>query len=135
VKNKGFTLIELMIAVAIVAILAAVVYPSYQDSVQKTKRADGQALLLEAAQKQERHFTQYLKYAITLNSGAADENLVTGVTSEHNDYNLSLAAAADGSTFTLTATAVGGQANDDCGNLTLDYLGVKGYKAGGVRCW
>ena len=52
--NRGFTLVELMIVVAIVAILAAIGYPSYQNSVQKSRRADGRAALQEAAARQER---------------------------------------------------------------------------------
>jgi len=134
-NHYGFTLIELMIVVVIIAILVTVAYPSYQDSVRKTRRADGKALLLEAVQKQERHFTQYMKYAINLNSGAADTNLVIGVDSENEDYELSFSGTPSATAYTFIVTAQDGQASDSCGNLTLNSLGVKGYKTGGVDCW
>ena len=57
-NTKGFTLIELMIAVAIVGILAGIAYPSYQDSVRKSRRADAQGALLGFANAMERYFTQ-----------------------------------------------------------------------------
>ena len=64
----GFTLIELMIVVAIVGILAAVAYPSYQDSLRKSRRAEGRTALMEVIQQQERYMTQnntYLAFAET----------------------------------------------------------------------
>ncbi|MEO8600005.1 MAG: type IV pilin protein, partial [bacterium] len=60
--QKGFTLIELMIVVAVIGILAAVAYPSYQDSIIKTKRAEGRAALMAAMQQQERYYTQNNAY-------------------------------------------------------------------------
>lgn len=62
-RSSGFTLIELMIAVAIVAILAAVAYPSYQDSVTKGRRAEGRTALLQLLQQQERFITQRNTYS------------------------------------------------------------------------
>ena len=61
-KAKGFTLIELMIVVAVIAILASIAYPSYQDSVRKTRRADAKEVLLEGAQWMERFFTENYRY-------------------------------------------------------------------------
>ncbi len=59
---RGFTLIELMIVVAVIAILAAIAYPSYQDSVRKSRRADAKAALLDLAQFMERNYTTANRY-------------------------------------------------------------------------
>ena len=61
-NTKGFTLVELMIAVAIVGILASIAYPSYQDSVRKSRRADAKGALLGFANAMERHFTENNSY-------------------------------------------------------------------------
>ena len=67
--NRGFTLIELMIVVAIVGILAAVAYPSYQESIRKSKRAEGRTALMEVLQQQERYMTQNNTY-LAFSSGS-----------------------------------------------------------------
>ena len=66
--QRGFTLIELMIVVAIVAILAAIAYPSYQDSILKGRRAEGRTAMLELMQQQERYMTQRGTYLVFTNS-------------------------------------------------------------------
>ncbi len=67
-KSQGFTLIELMITVAIIGILAAIAYPSYQDSIRKSRRAEGRTAMMQVLQQQERYMTQnnsYLAFAET----------------------------------------------------------------------
>ena len=118
-KIYGFTLIELLIVMAIIGIILAVAYPSYQNSMTKTRRSDGQAALLEAMNAEERYFTENNTYSTTL----ADVNASS--TSEKGHYTISAAACGGGidQCVILTATPQGVQASD--GNLTLNSLGVK----------
>lgn len=121
---KGFTLVELMIVVAIVAILAVVAYPSYQNSMIKSRRADGQALLMSLMNAQERYYTLNNGYTtdlsqlgFTVSSGQVD--------SDEGFYKASAAfcTSGDSSCVTLTAVPQGGQSSD--GNITLNSKGVK----------
>lgn len=132
-RARGFTLIELMVTVVIVAILASLAYPSYMNSVRQTRRADGKAALLDAAQRLERCFTRFHAY----NNGgcdvAADLSDADGITSPEGWYVLRVASTA--TTFTVTATPQNDQANDvRCGNLTLNHQGVRG-AADVAACW
>lgn len=114
-KNKGFTLIEVMIVVAIIGILAAIAYPSYDEYVKRGNRAEGQAFLNEVAARQERYFSQNNAYA----ASASDLNVPTD--SETGKYTLTIST---NNGYTLTATQ---QFNDTkCGNLTLNAIGDKG---------
>ncbi len=121
--HKGFTLIELMIVVAIVGILAAIAYPAYRDQVQKSHRADGKTALLMGVQLAERFFTQNGTYVGATIPAHSDEGY----------YNLAYSATA--STFTLTATPTGAQSSDPCGVLTVDQANVKTDNGGGIDCW
>ena len=66
--QSGFTLIELMVVVVVVAVLSSLAYPSYQEFVAKAKRTEGKAALLDAAQALERHFTNYNTYPSSLST-------------------------------------------------------------------
>ena len=121
--SRGFTLVELIIVVAIVAILGAIAYPSYQDHVRKTRRADGKTALLQAVQVAERFFTQNNSYVGVPVAAASDEG----------HYNLALVSNA--TTFTITATPVGLQASDPCGALTINQANVKNSAGGMADCW
>ena len=131
--SRGFTLIELMIAVAVVGILAAIAYPSYQDSVRKARRADAKSALLDAAQRQERFFTENNQYTATIGTGGLN---LSSATTTDGFYTLTLAApVVNGrrNTFTVTATPVAGstQAKDTtCTAFSLNHLGVKCVKDG-----
>jgi type IV pilus assembly protein PilE len=118
-KIYGFTLIELLIVMAIIGIILSVAYPSYQNSMTKTRRSDGQAALLEAMNAEERYFTENNTYSTTL----ADVNASS--TSEKGHYTISAAACGGGidQCVILTATPQGVQSSD--GALTLNSLGVK----------
>lgn len=119
-KSKGFTLIELMIVVAIIGILAAVAFPAYQDSVRKGKRSDGQAALMDIMAKQERYYTDNNTYTADLTDLGFEANTDGDILSTEQWYALTAAACGSGigSCVKLTGTAQGDQAND--GNLTLD---------------
>ena len=127
-KARGFTLIELMIVVAVVAIIAAIAFPSYQNQVQKTRRADAHTALLGAAQTLERCFTRYNSYA---------SEQCPDVTGQSTDGFYTI------TTPTLTATAFIRQANavspqdrdvESCRTMTIDHRGQRA-PVNGDRCW
>ena len=123
-RSQGFSLVELLIAVAIIGILAAIAIPMYSDYVTRSRRADGQATLMQVAQELERCYTQFSKY--NDNSCSVVNG---GVVSETSDQGLYVVTAnkLDESTFTLTATPQNKQADDtDCKKLTLTHLGEEG---------
>jgi type IV pilus assembly protein PilE len=130
-RNGGVTLLELMIVVVVVGILAAIAYPSFQDQVRKTRRADGKAALLDTAQQLERCYTRFASYT------AAAGCVIAGAlpfNSPEDSYTISGVLAA--STFTLSATPQGNQANDvQCGTLTLSNTGVQGADGDADVCW
>ena len=131
-RVAGFTLIELMIVVAVLAILAAIAYPSYQDQIRKSRRGQAKADLAEYAQQAERWHTvnnSYLNFALP----AAQSPREVGATAS---YNLALSTQT-ANTFVITATAVNGQQQDRCGDLSLSQAGVK-TKSGVAalsECW
>ena len=141
VRALGFTLIELMIVVAIIAIIAAIAVPSYENQMQKTRRTDGTAALLQARQGMERHYSKNYTYL----GAAAGTAFIAKAPIDGNDtfYNLTLdAVTATG--FTITATPVNAQQNDSCGALGINQAGAKGAKgsapgstaAGDIdECW
>lgn len=133
--TKGFTLIEVMIVVAIIGILAAIAYPSYDEYVKRGHRTEGQALLSDASARQERYFGQNNAY-ITSDANIAKLGLKNGKTSETGKYVLSIGTAKDDGGYTLTANQ---QFNDTkCGNLILNAVGVKDRSGSGktvADCW
>lgn len=120
-KEKGFTLIEVMIVVAIAAILLAVALPNYRDYVLRGNRTQGQSLLVEAAARQERFYAQNNAY-VTDNSKKGSLNVNEGTYSDL--YVLSVSSEANDGGYTLTATEQFG--DPGCGNLTLNARGAKG---------
>ena len=122
-RANGFTLIELMIVVAIVGILASIAFPAYQDSVRKARRSDAQGALMSFANAMERYFTTNGTY---VGATAAGVFVATSPVDGGNVYyNLSVAPLA--TSFTLTAAATGAQAGD--GNMQLTNTGIRRWDA------
>jgi type IV pilus assembly protein PilE len=138
---QGFTLIELMIVVAVVAILTAIAFPSYQSYIMRSRRVEGQSLLNMAAAQQERWRTQNGSYMTTA-TDVAKLKLPYGDKSENGHYTLIVSSVADDGGYTLTAkrTPTGAQAADrTCGDYVLDAKGSKSMAAGTpgtvAQCW
>ena len=130
----GFTLTELIVAVAIAGILAAVAYPSFIGYVQKSRRADAKTALLAAAQNMEQFRTLSNTYGgATLGAGGIYPNQ-----SANGYYALSFSVAPTQTVYTLQAVPQGAQASDACGTFRYDQAGNKTVSGGTLAasgCW
>ena len=141
---RGVTLIELMVVVAIVAIIFAVAFPSYERYIVRAKRAVGQNVLMQVADRQQQFFMDNKQYAANLtNLGFAanpfivdDDGSSTVATDPDAVYSVSLSNVT-ATTYTVTAAPVGGQLKRDtqCGSLNITQAGAKGYTGSGGNCW
>ena len=147
-KKMGFTLVELMVVVAIISIISAIAYPSYRENIRRSNRAEVRALMLENAQFMERFFTENNSYLQT--AGAAPTppvlpNTVSprGAIGARVNYNIAFRAvpARTATTFAIQAVPVNGMANDACATFTYNHLGQRGTDGtltGGMTtelCW
>jgi type IV pilus assembly protein PilE len=131
---KGFTLIELMIVVAIIGILASIAVPAYTRYVQRSKRVDCEGVMISIANALERRFTQINSYA----TGGLPAGFSCPSGGGAATYTLALPAAnLTATTYTITAAPTGSQSGDACGTLTLTHTGVKGMATGQTidQCW
>lgn len=134
-RPAGVTLLELMVAMAIVAILASVAYPSYLEQVRKGRRAEAHAVLMEASQFLERYATENLRFDQNLaGTAVALPSQLTKAPREGASkfYDVSLLSVS-ANAYTLRAVPTGTHTGDACGTMTVTHTGVKG--AARADCW
>lgn len=120
-RMRGVTLIELMIVIAVVALLASLAVPSYREYVLRTNRMEAVNMLLDVAACQERGYIKFNQYATT--------RCLTPNTTENGNYVITMTTTNTNQNYALTATPQGAQANDSCVNLTLTDQGQRGSSA------
>jgi type IV pilus assembly protein PilE len=128
----GFTVLELMIVVMVVAILGLIAYPSFERLVRKSYRSDGRELITGLAQFAERYYTLNARYPSSADFGAAN------LKSQHGHYLATYTVGAGPpATYTIVAVPQGRQIRDECGSLGLDNLGAHTATgpAGAAACW
>lgn len=133
-RRRGFTLVEVLIALAVAMLLAAAAVPSYQAQVAKGRRVDGQQALMAVAQRLERHYTERGSYrGATLGAGGLYPAVSGG-----GLYALAITELAD-QQFRIAATPLGVQATDACGTLVYDQRGESSVSGGATlaadQCW
>ena len=143
-RQAGVTLIELMVVVAIVAAIFAFAFPSYERYIVRAKRAVGQNVLMQVADRQQQFFMDNKRFAadltnlgFTANPFIVDDDGASTVIGDVDAvYSVALSNVT-ATTWAATATPLNGQLSRDtsCGNLTINQAGAKGKSGAGDNCW
>ena len=143
---RGFTLIELVVTLAIIGILSAIAWPGYANVMHRSLRLEARLALLRIQQLQERHFISHNAYASSVTAPADANGLQMPARTESGNYELSLQTAADGQSYVAIARAApaGRQARDmPCQRFSIDTIGARRFAAAdglwqndqGRGCW
>jgi len=131
--QPGYTLVELLCCLLLLAILSAIALPGYQQAWQRARRGDAQLSLLRIHAQQELRYAQLQRYSAVLGHDA-EQGLDVGTVSEAGHYALSLTLGDQGQHYRAVATARGAQqADSSCLTLWIDDTGERG--ASSARCW
>jgi type IV pilus assembly protein PilE len=143
-KQKGVTLLELMVVVVIIGIIASIAYPSYTQFIVKSKRTAGSAVLLQVADRQQQFFMDNKQYATKFSSlgyGSDeiminDDGTIVSAGDSHRTYKIALSGAT-ATSYTVEAIPqlVQASKDTDCGTMTLTSAGAKGQSGSGDNCW
>lgn len=138
--RSGFSLLEVLIAITIVGLLAAISYPSFQNSLIKTRRAEGKTALLDLQQRMERFFLDRNSYTTaTIGSGNSSTDVLSSNLTENGRYTLQISATSNTPpSYTIQAVPQAPQnADTECGTFTLNSQGVRGITGAGQisSCW
>jgi type IV pilus assembly protein PilE len=118
-RNRGFTLLELMIVVLVIAVLAGIAISSYQNQIRKSRRAEAKQIITDIGLRQEKWRSNHVSYFGTDSDATEIANF--GAIPSGTYYTIAVTTAESGTAYTLTGTPKGDQLKDSCGTLTWAY--------------